>query len=166
MIKRSTKFYSRVVLLLAALCLNIALAGAAKSQKVDSTLLHLLKSNKKEKNFLKAGFHTTLPAVKPYNVTVTKPNAPSPDDKLLTNVQVYPNPVTDQVNVKYTVARDANVTIKIMDVLGNDVTTLVSTRVSPGEQKFAYSLGKLNTGFYFVRVIAGTESVIKRISIL
>lgn len=165
MTKSPTKLYSRIMLLLAAMCLNIAIAGASKTQKVDSTYLRLLRA-KKEKNFLKTNFHVSLPAVKPYNVPVSRPIPSSPDDKLLTFVQVYPNPMNDQINVKYTVARDANVTIKIMDVLGNEVVTLVSNRVSPGEQKCSRDVSNLNRGYYFVRVTAGTESVIKRISIL
>jgi len=89
------------------------------------------------------------------------------DDKLLTDVQVYPNPVTDQINIKYVLSRNALVTVKVMDVLGNEVITLVSQRIGSGEQSFTYPISnKLSRGFYFIRVVAGTESVIKRISVL
>lgn len=89
------------------------------------------------------------------------------DDHLLNSVQITPNPVTDQITLKYFVSRNTNVTIKIMDVLGNNRLTLFSQRVDPGEQKFTYNLNKqLSSGFYFVRVVVGTESVIKRISVL
>jgi hypothetical protein len=54
-----------------------------------------------------------------------------------------------------------------MDVLGNDVITLLSQRIASGEQSFNYPINnKLSRGFYFVRVVAGTETVIKRISVL
>jgi hypothetical protein len=82
-------------------------------------------------------------------------------------VQLYPNPVTDQINLKYTLSRNTNVTIKIMDVLGNDITTMFSSRVDSGDHSINYPINnKLTSGFYFVRVVAGTESVIKRISVL
>jgi hypothetical protein len=85
----------------------------------------------------------------------------------LTNVQVFPNPVTDQINVKYNVARNAFVNVKIMDVLGNDVVTLFSQRVENGDQSISYNINnKLTRGFYFVRIIVGTESINKRISVL
>ena len=88
-------------------------------------------------------------------------------NKVLSNVQVYPNPITDQINLRYNVAKNSNVTIKIMDILGNELITLFSQRVDPGEQKFTFNIGnKLSSGFYFVRLVIGNESVIKRISIL
>jgi len=64
-------------------------------------------------------------------------------------------------------SRYSNVTIKIMDVLGNEIVTPFSQRLDPGEKSFSYPIGgKLGRGFYFVRIVAGTESVIKRISVL
>jgi len=54
-----------------------------------------------------------------------------------------------------------------MDVLGNEVLTVFSDRVDLGEQKITYPLNnKLSRGFYFLRIAAGTESVIKRINVL
>lgn len=164
--KRYTKIYSRITLFTAiAMCISFTIAGNPRSQKTDTTYLHLQKLNKSSKPNYKA-FHVTLPSLKPINVPASK--QPAPDDKqLLSNVVVFPNPVTDQINVKYTISRNSQVNIKIMDVLGNEVLTLLSRRIEPGEQKFTYSLeNKLNTGFYFVRVVVGTESQIRRISIL
>jgi len=54
-----------------------------------------------------------------------------------------------------------------MDVLGNEIITVYSQRTEPGEKAFNYLLnGKLTRGFYFIRLVAGTESIIKRISVL
>jgi hypothetical protein len=111
--------------------------------------------------------HLALPPLRPAATSSQKLNVVKPDDKLLEDVQVFPNPITDQVNIKYQLSRNAVVTVKVMDVLGNDLITLVSQRVESGEQNFSYSLAsKLQRGFYFIRVVAGTESVIKRISVL
>ncbi|MES2277808.1 MAG: T9SS type A sorting domain-containing protein [Bacteroidota bacterium] len=164
--RNHTKIYSRILLLAVTMLMSFTMIATPK-QKTDTTYLHLSKLNKKDKNILKS-FHITLPAVKTYLITPQKPTTVAqPDDKLLSNVQVYPNPVSDQINVKYAISRASNVNIKIMDVLGNEVVTLVSQHLEPGELKTTYSLkGKLNSGFYFVRVVVGTESVIRRISIL
>jgi hypothetical protein len=124
------------------------------------TVNYLLPRKKSRKNPLSF----TLPPIK---AGVTSSVKLSVSDKLLSNVEVYPNPITDQINLKYIVSRNSNVTIKMVDVLGNDIITLFSQRVDPGEKVFNYPLNsKLNRGFYFIRVIAGTESVIKRISVL
>ncbi|RYY08743.1 MAG: T9SS type A sorting domain-containing protein, partial [Chitinophagaceae bacterium] len=129
----------------------------------------LLRKSKKTKiSYLKTGLPFSLPPLKPGVVSTTKFTVKDKDDdKLLSNVQIYPNPVTDQLNLKYEVSRNTNVTIKIVDVLGNDIVTIFSQRVETGDQKFTYSLNsKLSRGFYFVRIIAGTESSIKRLSVL
>jgi hypothetical protein len=111
--------------------------------------------------------HLALPPLKPAVTSTAKINVIRTDDKLLTDVQVYPNPVTDQINIKYALSRNALVTVKVMDVLGNEVITLVSQRIGSGEQSVTYPINnKLARGFYFIRVVAGTESVIKRISVL
>jgi len=163
--RRFTKNYSWIILIALAISLNYAFAF--KSPKTDTTYLHLLKP-KSTKNGYKNTLHLVLPPLKPAVISTTKVSVAKPDDKLLYNVQVFPNPVTtDQINVKYELSRYSNVTIKIMDVLGNDIIMLFSQRVEPGEKSFSYPINnKLTKGFYFVRVVAGTESVIKRISVL
>ena len=148
-----------------AVSINFAFAF----QKSDTTI-HFLRTklgSSKGTSYLKTGLHLTLPPLKPAAVSVQKVNVARPDEKLITDVQVYPNPITDQINVKCSVSRTALVTVKVVDVLGNDLITLASQRISSGEQNFSYPLNnKLQRGFYFVRVVAGTESVIKRISVL
>ena len=106
---------------------------------------------------------TTASAV-PSNSTAKKDDD---TEKILNNVKVFPNPVADQLNLTYNINKDSNVTIKIMDLLGNEVITLLNQRISAGEQANSFSLSsRLNSGFYFIRFIVGTETVIKRISVL
>lgn len=94
-------------------------------------------------------------------------SAKTADFKVLNNVKVYPNPAEDQITISYTLTKEANVTIKIMDVLGNEIATLLSQRLPSGEQNNSFNIAsRLNSGYYFIRVIAGNETVIKRISIL
>ncbi len=86
--------------------------------------------------------------------------------KALNNVKVFPNPITDHINISYSLSKDATVTIKIMDVLGNEITTLLSQRLPAGEQNHSFTISsRLASGYYFIRLIAGNETVIKRISV-
>ena len=94
-------------------------------------------------------------------------NGTDDENKVLNNVKVYPNPVTDQLNLTYMVSKDSNVTIKVMDVLGNEVITLYSERISAGNHNHSFSIAsKLSSGFYFVRLVVGSETIIKRFSVL
>jgi hypothetical protein len=149
-----------------AIFMSFAFTNTLAYSQSDTTYIHLLKP-KQTKSYFKSNLHLVLPPVKPAVISTQKVNVYKPDDKLLNNVQVFPNPVTDQINVKYDLSRYSIVTVKIMDVLGNDIATIFSQRVEPGERTYVYPLNnKLSRGFYFVRIVAGTESVIKRISVL
>ncbi|MBS1519970.1 MAG: T9SS type A sorting domain-containing protein [Bacteroidetes bacterium] len=161
-----TNIFSWIILLALALTINIAFAFQANR---SDTTVHLAKTKLgvTKSSYPKSGLHLALPPLKPAVTSTAKINVTRTDDKLLTDVQVYPNPVTDQINIKYVLSRNALVTVKVMDVLGNEVITLVSQRIGSGEQSFTYPISnKLSRGFYFIRVVAGTESVIKRISVL
>jgi hypothetical protein len=162
-----TNIFSWLIILALALTINIAFAFQAN--RTDTTV-HFGKAkigSATKSSSTKTGLHLALPPLKPAVTSTAKINVIRTDDKLLTDVQVYPNPVTDQINIKYILSRNALVTVKVMDVLGNEVITLVSQRIGSGEQSFTYPISnKLSRGFYFIRVVAGTESVIKRISVL
>ncbi|MBS7564542.1 T9SS type A sorting domain-containing protein [Mucilaginibacter sp. Bleaf8] len=163
--QRYTFNYLWITIVAIAISINFAFSAVLQNATADTS--YLFKARNAKKGFLKNGIAVnSLPTFKPYVVKTTPPKQQE-DDKLLSNVQVFPNPVVDQINLRYTVSRNSNVTIKIMDVLGNNVATLFSQRVDPGEQKFTHYLtNKLTSGFYFVRVMVGTESVIKRITVL
>ena len=163
-----TYIFSWMITIALAISMNFAFAGDIKPPKSDTTLLHLSKSKSSSKgSYLKSGLHLALPPLKPAATSNAKINVIRTDDKLLNDVEVFPNPITEQINVKYVLSRNAIVTVKVMDVLGNEVLTLLSQRISSGEQSFNYQLNnRLSRGFYFIRVVAGTESVIKRISVL
>src|ERR1700712_4322899 len=127
--RRFTLSYSWVLIIALAITVNCASAFKGKPQaKPDTTNYYFRKKNKKNP------LSFTLPPIKPGVTSSIRFTAPRADDKLLSNVEVYPNPITDQINLKYIVSRNSNVTIKMVDVLGNDVMTLFSQRVEPGEQ--------------------------------
>lgn len=87
--------------------------------------------------------------------------------KPIDNVKVYPNPVAEQLNLSYSLKKEGLVTIKILDVLGNEVYTLLNQKLPAGAQNNKFIIeSKLNTGFYFVRIISGSDSIVKRISVL
>ena len=163
-----TKTCSLILIIALAISLNYAFASGPHRLKND-TLHYSLNAKRpvKKKGFLST-FSLSLPPIKAGTTSSVKANVTIPNDKILINVEVYPNPITDQINLKYSVSRYSNVSIKLMDVLGNNVATLFSQSVDAGEHTLPpYPItAKISKGFYFIRVVAGTENVIRRVSIL
>ncbi|PRD52585.1 T9SS type A sorting domain-containing protein [Sphingobacterium gobiense] len=88
------------------------------------------------------------------------------NEKLIKNVKVFYNPVAEQITLNFTLSEQNTVVIKVMDALGNEVLNLMNGRLDAGLQSLSFdSDGKLTTGFYFVRVTSGSETVVKRISV-
>jgi len=162
---------SWILIIALAISLNYAFASGPRHFKND-TLHYSLTAKKpiKKKGFLSSlSLSLSVPPTKPGVISLTKANVTLPSDKILSNVEVFPNPVTDQINLKYSVSRYSNVSIKLMDVLGNNVATLFSQGVDAGEHTlppYPINTTKISKGFYFIRIAAGTENVIRRVSIL
>lgn len=130
-----------------------------KTKEVSGKLVDTRLNKPKEKNLL------VFKPFAPYTPTIrvnTKDN-----NKTLSNVKIYPNPATDQVNLTFKLNKGITVSIKIMDALGNEIGTLLSQRLEEGDQVQNFTLNSnLSSGFYFIRIMAGTETIVKRIQIL
>lgn len=87
-------------------------------------------------------------------------------DKVITNVKVMYNPVAEQISASFKLTKQGNVSIKLMDALGNEVLNLSNSSLDAGSHNLSFETeGKVSAGFYFVRVSFGAETVVKRISI-
>lgn len=131
--------------------------GVEASVLQDSTVRTAARSNSSSnRGFLSAW--VTLPA---------RSASQAESDKLLSNVKIFPNPVTEYINLSYRLSKAQVVKVKVMDALGNEVLTLLNQRVEAGNQNHSFEVqNRLSTGIYFVRVSAGTETIVKRISVL
>jgi photosystem II stability/assembly factor-like uncharacterized protein len=83
-----------------------------------------------------------------------------PNDFML--CQNYPNPFNPTTNIKYQIAKSSFVTIKIFDVLGREVVTLVNQKQSPGTFRASFDGTALPSGVYFYRVITESFSETKK----
>jgi endo-1,4-beta-xylanase len=80
--------------------------------------------------------------------------------------QNYPNPFNPTTNIRYSIAKTAKVTLKVYDVLGRVVQTLVNTVQMPGQYTVTLNAGNLASGIYFYRINAGDFSAIKKLILL
>ncbi|MBI3006072.1 MAG: T9SS type A sorting domain-containing protein, partial [Ignavibacteriales bacterium] len=67
----------------------------------------------------------------------------------------YPNPFNPETNISYRLSTDAHVTLRVFDVLGREVATLVRNFQKAGLHSVRFSAGNLPSGIYFYRIEAG-----------
>ncbi|MCS7211837.1 MAG: T9SS type A sorting domain-containing protein [Chloroherpetonaceae bacterium] len=70
--------------------------------------------------------------------------------------QNYPNPVNPSTTIRYALPTAAMVSLKVYDVLGREVATLVSERQAAGEYAVPFNATGLASGVYFYRLQAGS----------
>jgi hypothetical protein len=61
--------------------------------------------------------------------------------------QNYPNPFNPKTNIGFRISEHGFVSLKIYDVLGNEVATLVNEQLAPGEYEIEFSRNLINRDF-------------------
>ncbi len=80
--------------------------------------------------------------------------------------QNYPNPFNPSTRIQYSVSGSQIVLLKVYDVLGREVATLVNERQSPGMYEVQFDGSKLPSGIYFYRLQAGSFVETKKLVLL
>lgn len=66
--------------------------------------------------------------------------------------QNYPNPFNPSTKIKYHIPYDGRVTIKIFDILGNEVMTLLDEEKAAGSYELEFNASNLPSNVYFYRM--------------
>ncbi|MCW8806323.1 MAG: C25 family cysteine peptidase, partial [Ignavibacteriaceae bacterium] len=80
--------------------------------------------------------------------------------------QNYPNPFNPMTTINYQIPNLNFVTLKIYDVLGSEVATLVSEEKPAGTYEITWNAGQLPSGIYFFRIQAGSFIETKKMILL
>ena len=70
--------------------------------------------------------------------------------------QNYPNPFNPISEIGFRIAEAGHVTLKVYDLIGREVATLLNERKTPGSYTVRFDAGDLATGIYLYRLTAGT----------
>jgi hypothetical protein len=70
--------------------------------------------------------------------------------------QNYPNPFNPSTIISYALPEQSLVSLRIYDVLGRLVQTLIHETQAPGVYKFNFDASRLASGVYFYRLVAGS----------
>lgn len=66
--------------------------------------------------------------------------------------QNYPNPFNPTTNIKYSITKESQVTLKVYDVIGREVVTLVNQNQKAGSYEVNFNASKLASGVYIYRI--------------
>jgi immune inhibitor A len=90
----------------------------------------------------------TLSGADTYDEDINKPY----EFSLLQN---YPNPFNPSTTFEFSIPKSEHVTLKIYDLLGKEVATLISENKTPGSYKYTWNAGKISSGVYLYKIQAG-----------
>ena len=76
--------------------------------------------------------------------------------------QNYPNPFNPATTIKYDLPSKSFVSLKIYDVLGTEVASLVNEEEGEGEHSVSFNANELSSGVYFYRLAAGNFNETKK----
>ncbi|HTY11469.1 MAG TPA: T9SS type A sorting domain-containing protein [Bacteroidota bacterium] len=80
--------------------------------------------------------------------------------------QNYPNPFNPTTTINYSVPQSGFVTLKVYNLLGQEVATLFSGTQQPGNHTAVFDGSKLSSGVYFYRLEANSSSLTKKLVLM
>lgn len=80
--------------------------------------------------------------------------------------QNYPNPFNPVTVISYQLPAFSKVSLKIYDILGNEVATLVDEYKTPGTYEVAWNAKNLSSGVYYYRLTSGNFSEVKKLILI
>ena len=82
--------------------------------------------------------------------------------------QNYPNPFNPVTNLEFGISELGFVSLKIYDVMGREIQTLVNERLTPGSYNYQFSTVnyQLSSGVYFYRLTAGEFTDVKKMILI
>ncbi|HTR82738.1 MAG TPA: T9SS type A sorting domain-containing protein [Bacteroidota bacterium] len=80
--------------------------------------------------------------------------------------QNFPNPFNPSTQIQFAVPRAGAVSLKVYDVLGREVATLVDQELAASSYSVTWNAGNAASGVYFYRLVAGSYSETKRMVLM
>jgi hypothetical protein len=72
--------------------------------------------------------------------------------------QNYPNPFNPTTTITYSIPKPGHVIVKVFNMLGEEIETLIDDNKSPGNYQVSFNGGRLSSGIYFYRIQTGIFS--------
>lgn len=116
------------------------------------------------------GFNLYLPQVSGGEVTILSPMDAEDGFAGLPRVldlnQNYPNPFNPATTIAFSLPERAQTTLKIYNILGQEVVTLVDEVLSPGRHEVRWNASDRASGVYFYRLTFKDKALTKKMALL
>jgi streptogramin lyase len=80
--------------------------------------------------------------------------------------QNYPNPFNPSTTISFSIPSSAFTSLKVYDILGNEVAALVEEEKSAGNYEVSFDASFLSSGTYFYRLSAGSFTEVKKMILI
>ena len=80
--------------------------------------------------------------------------------------QNYPNPFNPSTTIEFTLPRSELTTLKVYNILGKEVMTIVSNNLNQGNHSYQFNAKNLASGVYYYQLIAGEYREVKKMILL
>jgi hypothetical protein len=80
--------------------------------------------------------------------------------------QNYPNPFNPVTKITYMLPKNSMVTLKVYDITGREISSLVNQKQSAGNYETSFNAGNLSSGVYFYKLTAGEFTSIKKMMLI
>jgi hypothetical protein len=81
--------------------------------------------------------------------------------------QNYPNPFNPSTTIEFTLAEDSHISLKVFDMMGREVATLINQDLRAGEpHSVIFNASRLASGMYFYRLETEKSSLVKKLMLL
>ena len=105
-----------------------------------------------------SGIYTTAPLTSVNEIDLV------PVDYTLS--QNYPNPFNPETKINYSLAKPGEVTIKVFDILGREVATVLREYKSAGNYNVTFNASSIGSGIYFYTLEINNEMISKKMTLI
>jgi hypothetical protein len=130
----------------------------------NNTSNYVLASGLNSAVFNLAGLESKVYNINQYSIT-SVPDVPATVYSYSLS-QNYPNPFNPSTTIRYSIPERAKVTLKIFDITGRELLTLLNGELNAGNYELNFNASKLSSGVYFYTLRSNTFSSTKKMLLL
>lgn len=104
--------------------------------------------------------------IQPQSVTSVNGNVSAAVPMEYSLKQNYPNPFNPTTTIGYSIPKNGNVTLKVYNILGKEIATLVNEEKSAGNYSVKFNAKDIPSGLYLYTLTAGSYTETKKLVVL